>query len=669
MSAFSNMRIGSRLALGFAAVLVMMIGLSGISITKVRQISQNLSEVNDVNSVKQRYAINFRGSVHDRAIFLRDVVLVTDATELDEAVSTIEKLTEDYARSAGPLDAMLASAAGTTDEEVAILASIKETEAATLPLIDRVVATQRAGDSRGAHTLLMTEARPRFVTWLRQINQFIDLQEAKNKVVGTETTALAGTFTLLTVVLSGLALAMGATVAFLIGRSIKPLEVLTAVMGKLAGGDLTVAVPSAERGDEIGDIARAVQQFKDSGLERIRLEADAKARQEAMDAKLKASEAAFQAEQREVVETMASALTRLAEGDLTVRLEADPSSNYVALLNDFNAAVENLSTQLSLVESAAEQVSHAGSEITSGSQSLADSASDQAATLESVAAKVQQFAVMTRQSAGNAEEARTLAARAREHTGEGTSRMTRLTEAVRDIRQSSTETAKIVKTIEEIAFQTNLLALNAAVEAARAGDAGRGFAVVAEEVRALAIRSAEASKNTATLIERNVQSAEHGVKLNGEVMQSLEQIDAQVQRVASVTAEISTAAEHQAVVVTQIDAAVEQMNAVTQQVAANAEESASAAAELESQARTLRETVGQFHIASSRPGEMARGAGRRPTTMKRGSATSRANGSRSVASRSASSGWSPVGSDRSAMPALAGVGAGGDDDLESFEGF
>jgi methyl-accepting chemotaxis protein len=356
---------------------------------------------------------------------------------------------------------------------------------------------------------------------------------------------------------------------------------------------------------------------------------------------------------------MATALTRLAQGDLTVRLDADPSSNYVTLLTDFNAAVENLSTQLSLVDAAAEQVSHAGAEITSGSQSLADSASEQAATLESVAAKVQQFAVMTRQSAGNAEEARTLAARAREHTGEGTSRMNRLTEAVRDIRQSSTETAKIVKTIEEIAFQTNLLALNAAVEAARAGDAGRGFAVVAEEVRALAIRSAEASKNTAALIERNVLSAEHGVKLNGEVMQSLEQIDAQVQRVASVTAEISTAAEHQAVVVTQIDAAVEQMNGVTQQVAANAEESASAAAELESQARTLRDTVAQFRIAKA----AARVATRNTAHGTRRSAAP----ARKAASTKSASSWSSASTEWASAPAMAGVGA--DDDMESFEGF
>jgi methyl-accepting chemotaxis protein len=596
MSAFSNMRIGTRLALGFSLVLVMMMGLSAISIQKVRQISANLSAVNDINSVKQRYAINFRGSVHDRAIALRDVSLVSEPAELDAAIADIETLTDAYAASAGPLDAMLQSAEGTVAEEHTILASIKETERVTLPLIEGVIELQRAGNAQGAHQLLMAEARPQFVTWLRQINQFIDLQEAKNQEIGKETTALAGNFTLLTLLLTLSALALGGTVAWLIGRSVKPLEVLTGVMGRLAGGELTVEVPSADRGDEVGDIARAVQHFKESGQERIRMEAKARAQQEEMDARMKASEAAFLKEQQTVVETMAAALTRLAEGDLSVRLETDPTSSYVALLTDFNKAVENLSTQFALVDAAAEQVSHAGSEITSGSQMLANSANDQATTLESVASKVQQFAAMTRQSAANAAEARALAASSREHTKEGTSRMTRLTEAVHDIRQASAETAKIVKTIEEIAFQTNLLALNAAVESARAGDAGRGFAVVAEEVRALAIRSAEASKNTAALIERSVESAENGVQLNGEVMRSLEQIETEVQRVAAVTAEISAAVEHQATVVTEIDAEVEQMNVVTQEVAASAEESASAAAELESQARTLRDTVAQFRL-------------------------------------------------------------------------
>jgi hypothetical protein len=190
--------------------------------------------------------------------------------------------------------------------------------------------------------------------------------------------------------------------------------------------------------------------------------------------------------------------------------------------------------------------------------------------------------------------------------------MQRLTDAVSDIRLGSQQTAKIVKTIEEIAFQTNLLALNAAVEAARAGDAGRGFAVVADEVRALALRSADASRDTAALIEKSIEDVARGVSLNDEVLKSLTEIT-QVERVANVIADISAAADQQAQGVLQINTAVEQLNGVTQQVASNAEESASAAEELSSQARMLEDTVGTFQLAhnanTSRAGQARATAG------------------------------------------------------------
>jgi methyl-accepting chemotaxis protein len=176
---------------------------------------------------------------------------------------------------------------------------------------------------------------------------------------------------------------------------------------------------------------------------------------------------------------------------------------------------------------------------------------------------------------------------------------------VGDIRQASEETAKIVRTIDEIAFQTNLLALNAAVEAARAGDAGRGFAVVAEEVRALALRSAEAAKTTAALIERGVVSAGHGAALTAEVVESLEAIRGQVDRVTEVVAEITAAAEQQSEGVAQVNQALEQMNGVTQQVAANAEESAAAAEELSGRAASMHELIGDFRLVADAAGAPA----------------------------------------------------------------
>jgi methyl-accepting chemotaxis protein len=188
--------------------------------------------------------------------------------------------------------------------------------------------------------------------------------------------------------------------------------------------------------------------------------------------------------------------------------------------------------------------------------------------------------------------------------------MQRLSQAIVDIKQASDETAKIVKTIDEIAFQTNLLALNAAVEAARAGDAGKGFAVVAEEVRNLAMRSAEAAKNTALLIEEAVRKAEGGVTLNQEVLHNLEEIVSQVHKVSEVMGEIAAASEQQQHGVVQLNTAVEQLNQVTQQTAANSEETASTAQELSSQAAEMRHLVQVFQLS---PGAVIHSAAPRAT--------------------------------------------------------
>jgi methyl-accepting chemotaxis protein len=211
-----------------------------------------------------------------------------------------------------------------------------------------------------------------------------------------------------------------------------------------------------------------------------------------------------------------------------------------------------------------------------------------------VSASLQELASMAKVSSGNADEARGMAATARDRVTKGVSSMKHLSDAIGRIKATSDQTAKIVKTIDEIAFQTNLLALNAAVEAARAGDAGRGFAVVAEEVRALALRSAEAARTTADQIEESVKNATAGVTLNGEVLARLDEINAEVERVSNVMGEIAAAGVQQADGISQITEAVTQMNSVTQQVAASAEESASASVELESQAQSMQALADSF---------------------------------------------------------------------------
>ncbi len=310
-------------------------------------------------------------------------------------------------------------------------------------------------------------------------------------------------------------------------------------------------------------------------------------------------------------------LGRIADRDLTARVVGDYHGDFAKMKLSINLAADTLDEAMEQVNVGAEQVASAGQQIASGSQALAQGSSEQAASLEEVSSSLQEMTSNTEQTASNARQARDMAAAARDRVSQGQASMQRLSNAIEQIRNSSVQTAKIVKTIDEIAFQTNLLALNAAVEAARAGDAGRGFAVVAEEVRSLAIRSAEASKTTAQLIEESVHNARAGVEFNTEVTGRLSEIDADVRRVGEVVGEIASAGEQQRDGVRQINMAVTELNAVTQQVAANAEESASASEELAGQALTLTNMVQSFQISAAL-----------------GEAPSRSNGGRSSARRS-----------------------------------
>jgi methyl-accepting chemotaxis protein len=238
-----------------------------------------------------------------------------------------------------------------------------------------------------------------------------------------------------------------------------------------------------------------------------------------------------------------------------------------------------------------EQVSSASQQVSQSSQQMAQGASEQASSLEETSASLEEMSSMTRQNSGNARQANETASDTRQAVEKSREAMERMSRAIGQIKESSDQTAKIVKTIDEIAFQTNLLALNAAVEAARAGDAGKGFAVVAEEVRNLAQRSAEAAKTTSSLIEESQKNAEHGVAVSQEVAGILSRIVDSVGKLSQLIGEVSRASQEQAKGIEQIGTAVTQMDKLTQANAANAEESASASEELSAQARELNDMV------------------------------------------------------------------------------
>ncbi|HWA86950.1 MAG TPA: Cache 3/Cache 2 fusion domain-containing protein [Opitutus sp.] len=261
------------------------------------------------------------------------------------------------------------------------------------------------------------------------------------------------------------------------------------------------------------------------------------------------------------------------------------------------------------------QITSASGQVSSASQSLAEGATEQAASLEETSASLEEMAGMTRRNAESATKANELTGQARHAADSGATDMKAMSEAMNAIKVSSDDIAKIIKTIDEIAFQTNILALNAAVEAARAGEAGMGFAVVADEVRNLAQRSAQAAKETAAKIEGAIDKTSQGVQISVKVAERLTEIVEKVRKVDELVAEVSTASKEQSQGVQQITTAVSQMDKVVQSNAAGAEETAAAAEELNAQSMMLKESVASLQAFVDGRGQAASAPMVRPSAV------------------------------------------------------
>ncbi len=408
---------------------------------------------------------------------------------------------------------------------------------------------------------------------------------------------------------------------------------LSHALARLAAGDLDATVtPSTPpldsvRRDELGDLARDVDAMRTHILAAITAYDTARHRVRelvsATDSLATAAQAGslseradadrFEGSYRSVVDGFnrtldaviapvqeaTSALELLAGRDLTARVHGNYSGDHARIKQALNTAAESIDTAMRDLRGAGESVASASGQIAAGATALSSGSSDQAASLQQVAASLGEMRSMAQRNASTSTDARELADSARIDAERSVTGMTRLSGAMEEITSAADQTARIIKTIDETAFQTNLLALNAAVEAARAGDAGRGFAVVAEEVRALALRSAEASRSTATLLAGSRESAVRGAAVSQEVSEQLDSLRTRITQVGERMDDIAQASAQQRESVQRITDAVAQVNEVTQQVAANAEESASAAQELSSQADRQFELVASFTLSSS----------------------------------------------------------------------
>ena len=288
---------------------------------------------------------------------------------------------------------------------------------------------------------------------------------------------------------------------------------------------------------------------------------------------------------------------KMADGDLSVDKVAVKSKDEIGLLsNSFNQMLENTNEVLSQVNNSVEMVSSGSMQVSQSSQSLSQGASEQASSLEEITSSITQMNSQTKQNTENAITVNGLSKNSKENAEQGNKQMVQLVSAMEGINKSAGEIKKVVKTIDDIAFQINLLALNANVEAARAGKYGKGFAVVAEEVRNLAIRSANSVKETTVMVEDVIGNIENGNNLVTLTSRQLAEIVEGAAKVADLVEEVATASKEQSQGLDQISTALGQIDTVTQSNTANAEESASASEELASQAQQLKAVVARFKL-------------------------------------------------------------------------
>ncbi len=362
---------------------------------------------------------------------------------------------------------------------------------------------------------------------------------------------------------------VGVFFSFVIVRLIKaPISEIESAAIRMAEGDLDVEISYTSK-DELGVLAAQVRRL----IHKLQV----------------------------IIDDENKFLAKMAAGDFTVDsvCEKEYTGGFHPLLVSFRGIAEKLNDTMLKINQSSTQVASGSEQVSNGAQALSQGATEQASSVQELAATINEISNKVKQNADNARQADEKAGSISMEMNVSNEKMQQMIQAMGDISNCSNEIGKIIKTIEDIAFQTNILALNAAVEAARAGTAGKGFAVVADEVRNLASKSAEASKNTAALIENSLKAVENGTRIADETAQSLLQAVNGVNEMTGIIGEISEASSMQADSISQVTMGIDQISSVVQTNSATAQESAAASEELSSQSQLMKKLVGRFKLKGS----------------------------------------------------------------------